>query len=86
MEKLNLERKNRKYVWTRENFYDSNSANVNDYILKALAKQKLVYCRFGDKYLAELEKKRPTTVVTNNQPSGLIQASTLLNIKKLIEE
>ncbi len=38
MEKLNLERKNRKHVWPRDNFYDSNSANVNDYILKALTK------------------------------------------------
>lgn len=86
MEKLNLERKKRKHVWPRDDFYDSNSANVSDYILKALAKQKLVYCRFGDKYLTELEKKKPSTVVANNQPSGFTNASTLLNIKKLIEE
>jgi len=38
MEKLNLERRNRKHAWPRDDFYDSNSANVSDYILKALAK------------------------------------------------
>jgi hypothetical protein len=48
---------------------------------------KLVYCRFGDKYVADLEKRRNSNISSLNVPSmNSVSASYLINIKKLIEE
>lgn len=48
---------------------------------------KLIYCRFGEKYLQDIEKRKNSILTEQNQPSiNLASASYLLNIKKLIEE
>lgn len=63
------------------------SATVTDYMINAHAANRLVYCRFGDKYISDLEKRKNSVLAHSNQPHlNLGSASYLINIKKLIEE
>lgn len=57
-----------------------------EYILTANNLKRLVYCRFGDKYLEDLSKKRQSSTNNNMPQVSLSAPSSLLNIKKLIEE
>lgn len=34
------------------------SATVTDYLINAFAANRLVYCRFGEKYITDLEKRK----------------------------
>jgi hypothetical protein len=48
---------------------------------------RLVYCRMGEKFINDLEKRKNSNLNSVNQPtSNLSSASYLINIKKLIEE
>ena len=63
------------------------SATVTDYIINAHAANRLIYCRFGEKYVSDLEKRKNSVLAQSNQPhTNLGSASYLINIKKLIEE
>ena len=63
------------------------ATNISDYMLNAREAGKLVYCRFGDKYLNDLEKRRNSNISALNMPTqNLGSASYLINIKKLIDE
>ena len=43
----------------------------------------LVYCRFGEKYLTDLEKRKNSLISMTNQPhTNLASASYLINVKK----
>ena len=65
----------------------SMCTTINDYILNMNAEERIVYCRFGEKFIQDLEKRKNSNLVTTNQPtSSLANASYLINIKKLIEE
>ena len=64
-----------------------HSQTINDYMLNAREVNRLVYCRFGEKYLNDLEKRKNSNISSINQPTlNLSSASYLINIKKLVEE
>lgn len=47
----------------------------------------MIYCRYGEKYITDLEKRKKSSLAESNLPSqNLASASYLLNIKRLIEE
>ena len=63
------------------------NTSVNDYIISMNLANHIVYCRFGDKFITDLEKRKHSNICQSNQPSSsLANASYLINIKKLIEE
>ena len=63
------------------------NTSVNDYIINMNLAHHIVYCRFGDKFITDLEKRKHSNICQSNQPSSsLANASYLINIKKLIEE
>lgn len=64
-----------------------NANTVSDYMINAREANKLVYCRFGEKYITDLEKRRSSNISALNQPmNNLGSASYIINIKKLVEE
>ena len=63
------------------------ACSINEYILNMNAEEKVIYCRFGEKFIQDLEKRKNSNLIPSNQPtSSLANASYLINIKKLIEE
>lgn len=65
----------------------ASSNTINDYLINAREANRLVYCRLGEKYVIDLEKRKNSHLIAINQPtSNLATASYLINIKKLIEE
>jgi hypothetical protein len=58
---------------------------ISDYMINAKDANRIVYCRFGEKYITDLEKRRNSNISSLNAPS-LSSASYLINIKKLVEE
>ena len=46
----------------------------------------MVYCRFGDKYIQDLEKKKNSVLQNNGLGTNFATHSYLINIKKLIDE
>ena len=65
----------------------AHSNTVTDYLINANAANRLIYCRFGEKYITDLEKRKNSVLSQSNQPhTNLGCASYLINIKKLIEE
>ena len=56
-------------------------------MINAKEANKLVYCRFGEKYVNDLEKRRNSNISSLNAPSQTCgSASYLINIRKLIDE
>ena len=65
----------------------AHSSTVTDYLINGNAANRLIYCRFGEKYITDLEKRKNSVLSQSNQPhTNLGCASYLINIKKLIEE
>ena len=63
------------------------SSTVTDYLINGNAANRLIYCRFGEKYITDLEKRKNSVLSQSNQPhTNLGSVSFLINIKKLIEE
>mmetsp|Transcript_4821 Transcript_4821/g.7261 ORF Transcript_4821/g.7261 Transcript_4821/m.7261 type:complete len:336 (-) Transcript_4821:2969-3976(-) len=63
------------------------ATTISDYMINAKEVNRLVYCRFGEKYVTDLEKRRNSNLHSLNQPMpNLSSASYLINIKKLVEE
>jgi hypothetical protein len=55
--------------------------------LNARDANKLLYCRFGEKYIADMERRRNSNLSALSQPSqNLGTATYLINIKKLIDD
>jgi hypothetical protein len=55
--------------------------------LNARDSGKLIYCRFGEKYLTDMERKLKSAISSINAPqTNLSTATYLINIKKLVEE
>ena len=88
MEKLNPPKnRDRVIVHERTPTDIANSPTVIDYLINALAANRLVYCRFGEKYINDLEKRKNSIISQTNQPhTSLASASYLINVKRLIEE
>jgi hypothetical protein len=42
------------------------SEKINEYILNAYNTKRLVYCRFGEKYILDLEKRKHSTLAAIN--------------------
>lgn len=60
---------------------------IHDYMLNAREAGALVYCRFGEKYLQDMERRKNSTLSSANQPmNNLSSATYLINIKKLVDE
>jgi len=56
-------------------------------MLNAKAVNRLVYCRYGEKYIADIERRKNSNISSLNQPTtNYASASYLINIKKLIED
>lgn len=63
------------------------SEKLNEYIINAYNTKRLVYCRFGEKYVLDLEKRKNSNIAAINHPStNFASATYLINVKKLIEE
>jgi hypothetical protein len=45
------------------------TTNVNDYILNAKEVDRLVYCRFGEKYITDMEKRKSSNISSLNTPA-----------------
>jgi hypothetical protein len=58
---------------------------ISDYMLNAKDANRIVYCRFGEKYIQDIEKRKNSNISSLNAPN-LSSASYLINIKKLIED
>lgn len=60
---------------------------INDYLIGAKNANRLVYCRFGEKYVTDLEKRKNSNISSLNAPNACLgSASYLINIRKLIED
>jgi hypothetical protein len=60
---------------------------INDYLINAKNANRLVYCRFGEKYVTDLEKRKNSNISSLNAPNACLgSASYLINIRKLIED
>lgn len=42
------------------------SEKVNEYIINAFNTKRLVYCRFGEKYVHDLEKRKNSSLAASN--------------------
>lgn len=63
------------------------ASTILDYMINAKQANRLVYCRFGEKYIADLEKRKNSNISALNAPNiSLSSASYLINIRKLIED
>jgi hypothetical protein len=65
------------------------NTGIPDYIINSSKAERIVYCRFGQKYISDLEKKKNSQLKDNSNPHyvpGLGSFAYLINIKKLIEE
>lgn len=87
---MNPDNANRGQIPSPESQHCSDIAaanTINDYMINAKEANRLVYCRLGEKYVQDLEKRKNSNLIAINQPtSNLSSASYLINIKKLIEE
>ena len=54
-------------------------------MINAKEVNRIVYCRFGEKYLQDLEKRKNSNISSLCAPSSS-SASYLINIKKLIDD
>ena len=54
-------------------------------MINAKEANRIVYCRFGEKYISDLEKRKNSNISSLNAPT-MSSASYLINIKKLVEE
>lgn len=65
----------------------TTATTISEYIINARDNNTLIYCRFGEKYLADMERKIKSVITSINQPSSNLSTATyLINIKKLVEE
>lgn len=56
-------------------------------MINAKEASRLVYCRFGEKYMLDMERRKNSNLAMANQPmSNLSSATYLINIKKLVDE
>ena len=58
---------------------------ISDYTINALEAKRIVYCRLGEKYISDLEKRKNSNISSLNAPN-LATAAYLINIKKLVDE
>jgi hypothetical protein len=63
----------------------AQAQTISDYMINAKEANRIVYCRFGEKYIQDLERKRNSNISSLSAPQ-LSSASYLINIKKLIED
>ena len=71
---------------TAPGFIEIAPANtISDYMINAKEANRIVYCRFGEKYISDLEKRKNSNISSLNAPT-MSSASYLINIKKLVEE
>ena len=61
------------------------NTSIADYLVNCAALNKVVYCRLGEKYIQDLEKRKNSNIASV-QPTNMNTATYLINIKKLIEE
>jgi hypothetical protein len=63
------------------------ASNLSDYMINARDANRLVYCRYGEKMINDLERRKNSNISSANQPTqNLSSATYLINIKKLVEE
>ena len=65
----------------------ATATTISEYIINARDANTLIYCRFGEKYLSDMERRMKSQITAISQPStNLSTATYLINIKKLVEE
>ena len=62
------------------------NTNMADYILNCNREKMLIYLRFGEKYLNDMEKRKNSLSGQGVIPTSMATASYLINVKKLIDE
>jgi hypothetical protein len=55
-------------------------------MLNAREANRLVYCRYGEKYIEDIAKRKASNISSLNAPINYASASYLINIKKLIDD
>jgi len=65
MERLNADNANRNCPFDRNGDVPMNT-NVGDYIVNCAAKGMVVYCRHGEKYITDLEKRKNSNISNIN--------------------
>lgn len=84
---MNTDKNGANKKFDREAYDYANATTISEYIINSFHSKKLIYCRYGEKYVTDLEKRKNSSLAQSNLPSqNLASASYLLNIKKLIEE
>jgi hypothetical protein len=63
---MNLEKKGSRGPGDRSSTDIAHSVTVTDYMINANAANKLVYCRFGEKYISDLEKRKNSVLAQSN--------------------
>ena len=43
--------------------------SISDYIISSWKNKKLIYCRYGEKYITDLEKRKKSSLAESNLPS-----------------
>jgi hypothetical protein len=89
MEKMNLDYLNGKQAQPPSQSQSDipPAANLSDYMMNARDAGRMVYCRYGEKYLVDLERRKNSNLSSACQPTqNLSTATYLINIKKLVEE
>lgn len=69
---------------TREEIDIPFNTGITDYLINCFKADRLVYCRFGTKYITDMEKKKNSLIVS--QPFNLSSFTFLINVKKLIDD
>ena len=46
------------------------NTTVNDYIINMNEAKHIVYCRFGEKFISDLQKRKHSNICQTNQPSS----------------
>lgn len=64
----------------------SYNTNMSDYIINSNKADRVVYCRLGQKYICDLEKKKNSVLQSGMMTENFATFSFLINIKKLVDE
>jgi len=53
----------------REAYDHANATTISEYIINSFHSKKLIYCRYGEKYVTDLEKRKNSSLAQSNLPS-----------------
>lgn len=70
IEKINPDKAgNRRFRGDHGDVDISDCISISDYIIESFYKKKLIFCRYGEKYVLDLEKRKKSSLAESNLPS-----------------